>query len=222
MQLSINQNLKSAYPDLKVSIFKAKTKSKLELNQDLITKKGELENMIRENYKDTERLDRIIKYNAFYNKFSSRVPMEFQIKSVIGNKEIPLVSPVVTCMFMAELKNIILTAGHDMDKLGEKIEVSCSDGTEEYVKINCKQQKLKKGDIFASDNNGIISSVFYGPDLRTKITDGTKKFMFMCYCPFNVSDNDIRDHMQDIIDYLKILGENKLDFGDIEVFNVKK
>ncbi|MBS3052480.1 MAG: hypothetical protein J4428_03870 [Candidatus Aenigmarchaeota archaeon] len=222
MQLSINQNLKSSYPDLKVSVFEAKTKSKLELNQDLITKKRELEKMIRESYKDTERLDRIIKYNAFYKKFDSKVPMEFQIKSVIENKEIPLVNSVVTCMFMAELKNIILTAGHDTGRLGEKIRVSCSDGTDEYVKINGKQQKLKKGDIFASDNNGIISSVFYGPDLRTKITDGTKNFMFMCYCPFSISDNEIRGHMQDIVDYLKILGENKLEFGDIEVFNVKK
>lgn len=219
MNLSIDQNLKSVYPDLKVSIFEVRTKNKLELNQILIKKKIELENTIRENYKDTERLDRIIRYNSFYKKFDSKVPMEFQIKSVIENRGIPLVNPAVTCMFMAELKNIILTAGHDLDKLGKKIEVFCSDGKEEYIKINGKQQRLKKDDIFASDDEGIISSVLFGPDSRTKITEQTKNFMFMCYCPFEISENEVRNHMQDIIDYLKTSVEDKIEFGDIEVFN---
>lgn len=217
MQLTINPYVKSIYPDLKVSIMEIKLTSKIDFDQGLIKLKKELENKIRNDYKNPEILEKVIKYNSFYKKFDSKVPMEFQIKSILNNKEIQRINPIITSMFMAELKNIMLTAGHDLDKLGKKIEVLCSDGNEEYTKINEKSQKLKRNDIFATDGAGIISSVLYGPDFRTKIIDETRNCIFMCYCPFKISDNEIREHMLDILNYLRISGKNSLEAGDIQI-----
>ena len=208
MELKIDPDVKIAYPNLKVAIMEVRISEELKFNQELLDLKRELEEKIRKEY-NTENLPNVIKYNEFYKKFDSKVPMEFQIKSIIDNKEIPMFNPVVTCMFMAELKNIILTAGHDLDKLGDKIEVLRSKGTEEYTKINGKIQKLKKNDIFANDGISIISSVLYGPDSKTKITNKTKNFMFMCYS-FGLNDSEIRDHLNDIAGYLKLFVKDGL------------
>lgn len=199
MKLTLSSEVKQAYPDLKVSIVEISL-SKVKFNQELMDLKRKLENKIRE-YPDD--LPNIKKYNKFYKKFSSKVPMEYQIKSILNNKEIPMFHPVLTCMFMAELKNIMLTAGHDLDKLKDTIEVNLAKGTEEYTKINNQLQKLKKNDIYATDGN-IISSVLYGPDASTKITKETKNFLFMCYS-FNLNNEDIENHMNDIINYLRTL-----------------
>lgn len=143
--------------------------------------------------------------------------MEFQIKTVLNNKEIPMMCPVPTCMFMAELKNIVLTAGHDLDKLGNgTIVVLRSNGNEEYTKINGKVQKLKDNDVFATDDKDIISSVLYGPDSRTKITDGTENFLFMCYS-FGLNNEEIESHMKDILRYLRILTNTILESKLIEI-----
>ena len=217
MELKINTGAKLAYPDLKVSVVEVSFADELKFNQEIIGLKKKLESKVRGDYKNPENLARVIKYNLFYKKFGSKVPMEFQIKSVLNNKEIPMMHPALTCMFMAELKNIILTAGHDLDKLeADAIEVLRSNGTEEYTKINEKAQKLKNNDIFAIDGTGVISSVLYGPDSRTKITAETKNFLFMCYS-FGLNNEEIESHMNDILSYLRILTNDTLESKPIRI-----
>lgn len=207
MELRIDDNAKAAYPSLKVAVAEAAFSGRPEFNREITDLKRKLEDTIRNSYRNPDHLTRITKYNSFYKKFGSKVPMEFQIRSIINNKEIPAAHPVLTCMFIAELKNMILTAGHDLDKLVDSIEVSLSTGAEEYARINEALQKLKPGDIFAADGTGIISSVLYGPDSRTKITAGTERFLFMCYS-FGLDNEEIEGHMNDILGYLRILGRN--------------
>ena len=207
MELKINADAKLAYPNLKVSAVEVNFTGDPKFNQELIDLKKELENNVRKDYRNPENLENIIKYNLFFKRFGSKVPMGFQIKSILNNKEIPVMHPVLTCMLMAELKNAILTAGHDLSKLGDTIEVLRSDGTEEYTKINEKAQKLKNNDVFATDGTSIISSVLYGPDSRTKITDKTKRYLFMCYS-FGLGHEEIESHMNYILSYLKILAKD--------------
>ena len=216
MELKINPDVKLIYPDLKVAIIEIRLSEEPKFNQELTDLKKELEAKIRKDYKNPENLSRIIKYNSFYKKFDSKVPMEFQIKSILNNKEIPTFNPIVTCMFMAELKNIILTAGHDLDKLSEEIEVLCSEGNEEYTKINGKIQKLKKNDIFAKNSLNIISSVLYGPDSKTKITGETKNCLFMCYS-FGLNDKELRNHLNDLAGYLKLFVKDNVTINDIKI-----
>ncbi len=216
MELKINPDVKLAYPDLKVAIIEIRLSEEPKFNQEINDLKKELEEKIRKDYKNPENLSRIIKYHSFYKKFDSKVPMEFQIRSILNNKGIPTFNPIVTCLFMAELKNIILTAGHDLDKLSEEIEVLCSDGAEEYTKINGKIQKLKKNDIFAKNNLNIISSVLYGPDSKTKITNETKNCLFMCYS-FGLNEEDLRNHLNDLAGYLKIFVKDNITINEIKI-----
>ena len=157
MRISVSQDAKIAYPDLKVCIMDIRSSVKLSFSDILAAMKKDLEAKIRNEMKQPETLKNVIGYNSFYKKFSSKVPMEFQIKSVLDGKNIPAFNPALTAMFMAELKNVTLTAGHDLDVLGEEIIVMLADGREEYTKINTKVQQLKKNDIFASDGNSIES-----------------------------------------------------------------
>ncbi len=217
MEFKISSSVKLAYPDLKVSVVEVMIADKPEFNQEINGLKKKIENNIRTDYANFGNSTRVKKYNSFYKKFDSKVPMEFQIKSILNNKEIPVINPVLTCMFMAELKNIVLTAAHDLDKLGDVIVVSLSNGTEEYTKINEKAQKLKINDVFAADSSGIISSVLYGPDSRTKIASETKNFLFMCYS-FGLDNEEVESHMSDIIGYLRILAQDGLDVKPVRIF----
>jgi DNA/RNA-binding domain of Phe-tRNA-synthetase-like protein len=215
MELVMIKEAKDAYPVLKASILKVSLHGKPSLNEELMLLKQELETRIREEYKSPESMDRVLKYNSFYKRFSSKVPMEFQIRSILDGKEIPTFNPMITCMFMAELKNIVLTAGHDSAHLGKKIEVHLANGTEEYVKINGKAQTLKKGDIYATDGKSIISSVLYGPDQRARITPDTRECLFMCY-GFGLTGEDLERHMKDLSSYLHVLGRDVV-AGSIKV-----
>ena len=96
MEIRISQDAKIAYPDLKAAILEVKSPGRLQFNEELIRLKKELEKKVQNEWTQPETLENVVKYNSFYKKFSSKVPMEFHIKSVAGGKEIPSFNPVLT------------------------------------------------------------------------------------------------------------------------------
>ena len=63
-------------------------------------------------------LETIRAYAAYYKHFDKTYHVQLQLESIVfKGKAIPSVAALVETMFMAEVKNMLLTAGHDLDKL---------------------------------------------------------------------------------------------------------
>jgi DNA/RNA-binding domain of Phe-tRNA-synthetase-like protein len=124
---------------------------------------------------------------------------------VFKGKAIPRVAALVEAMFIAELKNMILTAGHDRDSIEGRITVDVSKGTEEYIRINGQKQQPKAGDMMMADEQAVISSVIYGPDRRTMITPKTHNALFAVYTAPGIAQADVRKHLEDIAGYVKLI-----------------
>ena len=107
-------------------------------------------------------------------------------------------------MFMAELKNYLLTAGHDLDAVEGTVTLDIASGEEMYTKLNHEAQVTKTGDMMVSDSSGVLSSIIYGPDFRTRITKKTQRALFVVYGPAGVSEQHVRGHLQDIFRYIQL------------------
>lgn len=143
-------------------------------------------NTIREQYKDATRADLkalapMAPYICYYKDFGYTYHVLPQLESIIKGKEIPDGLPPVEAMFMAELKNMLLTAGHDIDKLEEPIRLVSSTGQESYITLSGREVSTIPGDIMIADRQGVISSILRGPDQRTAITADTKQVVYMTY-----------------------------------------
>jgi DNA/RNA-binding domain of Phe-tRNA-synthetase-like protein len=114
------------------------------------------------------------------------------------------VAALVEAMFMAELKNQLLTAGHDLAALVQPFGVDIANGDEHYVRINGQEQSLKEGDMVITDAKGIMSSVLYGPDQRTQIRPETTAVVFTVYAPAGISSTMVADHLDDIRGYVAL------------------
>ena len=144
-------------------------------------------------------------YTAYYKKFRKSYHVLLQVESVaLKGRSIPNVNAVVASMFMAELKNFLLTAGHDLDSIEDPVVLDISDGNEIYTKLNEEQQTLKAGDMMVGDSRGVLSSVIYGPDHRSRITQQTKNALFVVYAPPGVPEKKVADHLNDIIKYIHL------------------
>jgi DNA/RNA-binding domain of Phe-tRNA-synthetase-like protein len=106
-------------------------------------------------------------------------------------------------MFMAELKNQLLTAGHDLDVVAPPVRVDVAKGDEEYTLLSGQPQTLKASDMMMADAQGVISSVVYGPDRRTQITRKTQRVLFAVYAPPGVEAKAVNAHLEDIEEYVK-------------------
>jgi len=80
--------------------------------------------------------------------------------------------------------------------------------------------KLKPEDITTEYESGIISSVFFGPDRRTMITEKTRNYLFFVYFPYGEGDTKIRNHFEDILRYINIF-DNDFDRSDVVIYGLK-
>jgi DNA/RNA-binding domain of Phe-tRNA-synthetase-like protein len=109
---------------------------------------------------------------------------------------------LVESMFMAEMKNMLLTAGHDLDVLQLPLTLDISKGTETYTLMRGDEQTLKPDDMFISDQSGVISSIIYGPDQRTQITASTRNVVYTVYAPAGIDGQAVEKHLYDIREYV--------------------
>ena len=173
--------------------------------------KTDFEAALRRNYAAytrsmLEQLPSIRPYVDYYRRFNKSYHVLFQLESLVQKgKDLPRVAALVEAMFMAELKNQLLTAGHDYRALSQPLKLDVAGGGESYIQLNGKEQALKAADMFVGDRQGVISSIIYGPDLRTPIVPATRKALFVVYAPAGIGLQRVEAHLEDIRHYIEIV-----------------
>ena len=167
-------------------------------------RKAELEKELQERFAGQgrpalEALPAMQAYQAYYRQYKKTYHVLLQLESVaIKGKPIPSVAGLVEAMFMAELKNGLLTAGHDWETIQPPIQLKAAQGDERYITLRGQETTLKPGDMFMADARGILSSVLYGPDSRTQITPATRQALFTVYAPPGIGKEAVAQHLREI------------------------
>jgi len=208
MKIVLTPELKTYYPEAVFGSLIVRDVPNRKKHEVLEERKRGLEREIREVYVDVEEDYTIQSYNAFFKRWGKTYPIEFQIKTVKGGGRFPQVSVLVDSMFMAELKNRILTSGHDLDAIQGDLSFDVSEGRERYLKLNGKEQETKKNDVILRDEEGILASVLYGPARRTSITPETRNALYFAWCPYGMDGCAITSHLNDIYSNLGVVFES--------------
>jgi DNA/RNA-binding domain of Phe-tRNA-synthetase-like protein len=187
----------------------------------LDAKKIELVQSLQARFPDKEALldsATIKAYADYFKRYKKTYHVLLQLESVIfKGKPLPAVSPVVEAMFMAELDSAILTAGHDADKLKMPLQLAVAAGNERYTGIGGREQETKTQDMMMVDGGGVIASVLGGPDARTRITDLTKRCLFVAYAPQGIGAGKLRTHLDKISANIGLFSPN-LRVERLEIF----
>ncbi len=200
----VSEAWKRAYPGAAVGVLVMRNVLNPERHAALDKRKEELENQLRARFSDYDRaalkaLPTIQAYNDYYKRYKKTYHVQLQLESVVfKGKPIPRVAALVEVMFVAELKNLLLTAGHDLGAIQMPVKIDVAEGSECYVRLNGEEQELKPGDMMIADAKGVISCVLCGPDRRTRITPETRQALFTVYAPPGIGEQAVHDHLQDI------------------------
>jgi DNA/RNA-binding domain of Phe-tRNA-synthetase-like protein len=207
--LTISENWRRAYPGAHVGVLVMEDVVNPETCPELEREKNALEDELRTLFKvpaDLKSMEPIRSYQNYYKRFNKTYHVLQQVQSVaLKGKSIPKVAGLVEAMFMAELRNMLLTAGHDLDVVELPIRLDAAQGGEKFVRMNGEEQTLKQGDMYIADAQGIISSVVYGPDRRTRIRPSTTKVLFTVYSVPGVGEQATLQHLGGIESYVKLV-----------------
>ncbi len=200
-----------SYPEAQAGLLVMQAVNNPSSHSELESLKQGLESQLRAQFagqdrKALEAFSTIPAYNAYYQPFKKTYHVQAQLESIVfKGKSIPSVAALVEAMFMAEVKNPLLTAGHDLDRLQLPVTLSVASGSERYTLLRGQEQVLKVGDMLMADHAGVISSIVYGPDQRTQINAETQSVLFAVYAPAGIEAPTVQAHLQDIRDYVLIV-----------------
>jgi DNA/RNA-binding domain of Phe-tRNA-synthetase-like protein len=206
---TVTETWKATYPGAVTGFLAIGNVTNPEHLPALDQQKDQLEEQIRARFTTIEELralDRLQVYRAYYKHFKKTFHIQMQLESIaFKGKSIPRVAALVEALFMAELKNHLLTSGHDLDVVQLPVSMDIAKGTERFVRINGQEQQLKAGDMCLWDAQGVIASVIYGPDERTQIVPGTRRVLFVVHAPPGIGQEAVGQHLQDIEAYVRLI-----------------
>lgn len=202
--LSIGEAWGTNYPGAVVGLLAMHSVANPAQHDALELRKEALERQIRARYEGCDRaalreLPELRAYHAYYKRFKKTYHVQLQLESVIlKGKPLPRVASLVEAMFMAELDDLLLTAGHDLGAVMPPVGIDVADGSERLVRMNGQEQRLKPADMMIADAEGVLSSVLYGPDLRSRIRPDTKRVLFTVYGVPGITRQAVSAHLEKI------------------------
>jgi len=171
---------------------------------ELARRKRALEESLRARLAGADRatiraLPEIAAYNAHYKRFHQTYHVQLQLESLVfKGRDIPEVATLVEAMFIAEVHNLLLTAGHDLATIAPPVTLSVAAGDETFTRLGGRPTTATRGDMLMFDRRGIISTVLQGPDDRTAITAETRDALFVVYAPTGITADAVRAHLEEI------------------------
>ena len=215
---------KSAYPEAHAGVLVMRCVSNPAHDPALEDRKAALEEGLRSQFSGQDRTGiashPILRaYGEYYHQFKKTYHIQLQLESIVlKGKSIPSVAALVEAMFMAEVKDLLLTAGHDLDSLHLPLTLDVATGSERYTLLRGEDQVLKAGDMMISDQIGVISSILYGPDQRTQISTDTRNVIFTVYAPPGIDEQTVAQHLQGIKENVMVFASQ----AQVELLKVYK
>lgn len=220
----VTSSWKNTYPDELAGVLVMHNVANPPHHAELERQKVDLEEKLRSQFSGQDRAaiashPVLQAYGNYYRQFKKTYHIQLQLESIVlKGKSIPSVAALVESMFMAEMQDLLLTAGHDLDVLHLPLTLDVATGAEHYTLLRGEQQTLKPGDMLIRDQVGIISSIIYGPDKRTQIRPDTRNVVFTAYAPPGIDEQIVTDHLQHIKENVMIFAP----YAQVELMNVYK
>ncbi len=219
----VSEAWKATYPEAHAGVLVMHDVENPPHHAALDERKTLLEQQLRERYAGQDRaqiarLPVLQAYQAYYRRFDKTYHVQLQLESIaFKGKSIPSVAALVEAMFMAEVNDLLLTAGHDLDTVRLPATLDVSRGTERYTLLRGQEQELKAGDMLISDQAGIVSSILYGPDQRTQIQPQTRNVVFTTYAPAGIDEQAVVGHLQEIQNNILLVAP-RAQVGMLQIF----
>jgi len=189
VEISKTSEWSAAHPGAVIGLLEIADVDNTLASSKLTMSKRETEARLRMDYQGFTRQDFLAipvmaAYAKYYKRFDKTYHVLLQVESIVQKlRNLPDVSPLVDANFAAEVKTLVLTAGHDVARLEEPVLIDVSQPDDEFTPMNGTSRHILPGDMVMRDRHGLCCSIIYGQDNRSPIMVGTRHVLYVAYAP---------------------------------------
>ncbi len=139
--------------------------------------------------------ERINLYDQFFKEWGYPCPLPGHFKRTI-EMGFPIVNLYIDTHIIAEMCHGILMAIQDLDRFQGKWRLDLASEEETFQGVSGNMIRCKKEEIVLRDEEGIVCSLFQGPDFRTKVDASSKDIVVYVFTAPGVQEEQISNGIQ--------------------------
>jgi len=144
---------------------------------------------------------RIQAFESFFTQNGFRSPLGDQLKHV-QEKGLPGGSPLVQALLLSEMSTGLLMGAQDAAAIRGPLVCDLAEEGEAFKGMRA-EVLCRKGEIVLRDSEGIIASLFQGPDRRTRLNKDTKDIVFFVFSVPGMGAVDVQEGMEAVCNLFK-------------------
>jgi DNA/RNA-binding domain of Phe-tRNA-synthetase-like protein len=147
-------------------------------------------------------------YDEFFQEWGYPCPLPGHLKRTV-EMGFPIVNLYIDAHIVAEMCQGILMAIQDLDHFRGAWTLDLAREGETFQGVSGKAVICKEGEIVLRDEEGIVCSLFQGPDSKTKVDPASKNMVVYVFAAPGIEENPVSDGLQLVLEILERFGHGK-------------
>ena len=208
VRLIITDTYRLRFPNLSFGIGTIQDCTYFEKNESFKLYKRELLRKMRKRASLAQIEERINLYDQFFKEWDYPGPLPGHFKRTI-EMGFPIVNLYIDTHIIAEMCHGILMAIQDLDRFQGKWRLDLASEGETFQGVSRNMIRCKKEEIVLRDEEGIVCSLFQGPDFRTKVDASSKDIVVYVFTAPGIEEEHVSKGLQLAIEILQKFGNGK-------------
>jgi DNA/RNA-binding domain of Phe-tRNA-synthetase-like protein len=203
--LTVTDAYRQRFPDLAFGIGTVQSCTYFEKSESFKLLKRELLRKMRRRANLAQIEERINYYDRFFKEWGYPCPLPGHFKRTI-EMGFPIVNLYIDTHIIAEMYHGILMAIQDLDRFQGEWKLDLAHEGETFQGVSGKMIHCKEDEIILRDGEGIVCSLFQGPDFRTRVEPTSKNIVVYVFTAPEIQEEEVSKGLQLALEILEKFG----------------
>jgi len=206
--LYITEPYRQRFPDLVLGIGTIQSCTYFEKSESFKLYKRELLRKMRRRANLAQLEERINLYDQFFKEWGYPCPLPSHFKRTI-EMGFPIVNLYIDAHIIAEMCHGILMAIQDLNRFQGEWKLDLAQEGEMFQGVSGKMIRCKEGEIVLRDGEGMVCSLFQGPDFKTRVEPISKDIAVYVFTAPGIEEEQVSNGLQLALEILTKFGHGK-------------
>jgi len=206
--LYITEPYRQRFPNLIFGIGTIQSCTYFEKSEPFKLYKRELLRKMRRRANLAQLEERINLYDQFFKEWGYPCPLPSHFKRTI-EMGFPIVNLYIDAHIIPEMCHGILMAIQDLNRFQGEWKLDLAQEGEMFQGVSGKMIRCKEGEIVLRDGEGMVCSLFQGPDFKTRVEPISKDIALYIFTAPRIEEESVTNGLQLALEILVKFGHGK-------------
>jgi len=206
--LTLTDAYRQRFPNLAFGIGTIQSCTYFEKSESFKLFKRDLLRKMRRRANLAQIEERINRYDRFFKECEYPCPLPGHFKRTV-EMGFPIVNLYIDTHIIAEMYHGILMAIQDLERFRGEWKLDLAQEGETFQGVSGKMIRCKEDEIVLRDGEGMVCSLFQGPDFKTRVEPASKNIVVYIFTAPGIQEEQVSNGLQLALEILENFGHGR-------------